>query len=60
MIADAYATAFMVLGVEKSKALLEQNPSIDGYLIYTGNDGEITTYITDGIAANIESADIQD
>lgn len=60
MIADAYATAFMVLGVEKSKALLEQNPSIDGYLIYSGNDGEITTYVTDGIAANIESTDIQD
>lgn len=55
MQADAYATAFMVLGVEKSKAILEENPSIDGYLIFSNESGGIDFFVTDGIAGNIES-----
>lgn len=54
MFADAYATAFMVLGVEKSISILEENPSIDAFLVFSGEDGELETFVTDGIAAKIE------
>jgi FAD:protein FMN transferase len=46
MTADAYATAFMVLGVEKSKLILDDQPKMDGYLIYVDNDNELTSYFT--------------
>lgn len=32
--ADAYATAFMVMGIEKSKEFLKNHPRIEAYLIY--------------------------
>ncbi|MCP9612324.1 FAD:protein FMN transferase [Coprobacter sp. LH1063] len=39
MTADAYATAFMVLGLEKSMLLAEQNKDIEAFFIYaTGVD----------------------
>lgn len=60
MIADAYATAFMVLGVEKSKAVLSKNKSLDAYLIYNGENGELSTYITEGIVDKLEKLDVQD
>ena len=37
--ADAYATAFMVMGVDKAKAVLEHHPELAAYLIYTGDGG---------------------
>ena len=60
MLADAYATAFMVLGVEKSKAVLNKNPSLDAFLVYSGEDGELATYATEGIASNVEMTNVQD
>jgi len=45
--ADAYATACMVLGVEGAKFLLEQNPELEGMLIFDEN-GKINTYSTQG------------
>jgi len=36
-IADAYATAFMVLGVDKSLKLAEKHPDLKVYLIYDDN-----------------------
>ncbi len=36
--ADAYATSFMVLGLDKSKEFLKKHPNIDVYLIY-GKEG---------------------
>ncbi|MEC7784182.1 MAG: FAD:protein FMN transferase [Bacteroidota bacterium] len=38
--ADAYATAFMALGFERSKKVLEQADAIDAYLLYTQSDGD--------------------
>lgn len=32
--ADAYATAFMVMGLDKAKEVLERNPDLMAYLIY--------------------------
>lgn len=37
--ADAYATAFMVLGKEKSMDVLKQQPDIKGFLIFDGSEG---------------------
>lgn len=53
MTADAYATAFMVMGVEKAKALLERNEELDAYLIYSNDAGEVVTYATEGIKGAI-------
>lgn len=48
MTADAYATAFMVMGVEKGKEFLKNHPHIEVYFIYTAPDGSIKTYYTKG------------
>lgn len=48
MTADALATACMVLGTEKAKALIEADPELDGLLIYSiGQDME--TWMSEGI-----------
>ena len=36
--ADAYATAFMVMGLDGAQAVLERNPDLMAYLIYD-NEG---------------------
>ncbi|MBB6460021.1 FAD:protein FMN transferase [Flammeovirga kamogawensis] len=47
MASDAYATAFMVAGVEKSIRIIESNPEIEAILIYDDN-GEMKNYISSG------------
>ena len=37
MLADAYATAFMVMGVDSVKSFLEVHPEIDAFLVYGEN-----------------------
>ena len=48
MTADAYATALMVMGVDKGKDYLKKHPKLDAYFIYTQTDGSIKTYYTKG------------
>ena len=50
LTANAYATAFMVMGVEKGKAYLKKHPKINVYFIYSGYDGSLQTYYTKGFA----------
>lgn len=38
--ADAYATAFMVMGLEKAKAILDKHPELMVYFIYSDKDGK--------------------
>jgi len=57
MIADAYATSFMVMGVEKAKEVLEKDDTLDAFLIYSREDGSIATFVTDGIKDRIEDYD---
>ena len=45
--ADAMATAFMVMGLEKSLEFLEKNPICEAYFIYN-QDGEYKTCSTEG------------
>ncbi len=47
--ADAYATAFMVMGLEKSREFLESNDHLEGFLIYSDETGEIKTFATEGV-----------
>jgi len=47
--ADAWATAFMVMGLEKGKKILESGNDLEAYFIYSGEDGSLETYITGGM-----------
>ena len=42
--ADAYATSFMVMGMEKAQKVLEKKPELMAYLIYTDKDGKLCTW----------------
>jgi thiamine biosynthesis lipoprotein len=48
MTSDAYATALMVMGVEKGKEFLADHPDIEAYLIYSAPDGSMKTFFTKG------------
>ena len=50
MSADAYATAFMVMGLERAKAFVEARPDLDAYFIYADSTGSYQTYMTEGMA----------
>ncbi|MCF0244250.1 MAG: FAD:protein FMN transferase [Bacteroidaceae bacterium] len=39
-VADAYATAFMVVGFEKAKEILDRHPEFMAYLIYSDDKGQ--------------------
>ena len=41
---DAYATAFMAMGLEKVKAFLENNPNVYVVLLYLDNEGNMREY----------------
>ena len=48
MTADAYATAFMVMGLEKLKAVLANDTTLNAYIIYD-DQGTLKTFATPGI-----------
>jgi FAD:protein FMN transferase len=60
MKADAYATAFMVLGTEKAKEILAKDSTLDAFLIYSGEHGELETYASPGIKSAIEILPMED
>lgn len=47
-LADAYATAFMAMGVERTKEVLKNLQEVDVYLIFSGPNGSISEYSTKG------------
>lgn len=49
MSADAYATAFMVMGLERAKAFVEARPDLDACFIYADSTGSYQTYMTEGM-----------
>ena len=51
--ADAYATAFMVLGLEKSKEILLSSNKLEALLIYSSDDGSLETFVTAGIKNHV-------
>jgi len=48
IIADAYATAFMVMGLNKAKIFLKTHPDIDVYLIYGKENNQYQTFASKG------------
>ena len=40
-MADAYATAFMVMGIDKAKALLQSNTRLKAYLIFSDKNNNM-------------------
>ena len=46
MFADGYATMFMVMGLEKSKAFLEKHPNMAVLLVYSNERNEELTFKT--------------
>lgn len=47
--ADAYATSFMVLGLDSAKAICNAHPELDAYFIYERKDGKMDIYLTNGM-----------
>lgn len=47
-VADAYATSFMALGLEKSKKLLKNLPNVEAYLTYSDSLNNHKVFITEG------------
>lgn len=54
--ADAWGTAFMVMGHERAIELLQQHPEIDAFLIYSNAEGKQETFATPGISPLIRIA----
>ena len=51
MTADAYATACMVLGLEESFKLIDSNPELEAYFIYSDSNGQLATKMTEKTAS---------
>lgn len=47
--ADAYATAFMVLGLDGARKVLQEHEEIQAYLIYADDQGENRVFMTQGM-----------
>lgn len=47
--ADAYATSFMVVGIEKSKEMLSKLKGIEVYFVYSNPQGEYEVYFSEGM-----------
>ncbi|MCY1633067.1 FAD:protein FMN transferase [Marinifilum sp. D737] len=53
MKADAYATAFMVLGLEKSVEIVQNDPELDAYFIYTDEKGALASFTSEKLKSQI-------
>ncbi|MDO5759833.1 MAG: FAD:protein FMN transferase [Bacteroidota bacterium] len=53
--ADGLATAFMVMGLEKSKAFLKQHKEYAAYLIYSDENGKMQTWQSDNFASYLNT-----
>lgn len=48
MTADAFATSFMVLGLEEAEKIVNQIDGLEAYFIYSGENGEMKTWFSEG------------
>ena len=53
-LADAWATTFMVMGLEKSKDLLKNETDIEACFIYSDEEGNIKTFFSKGFEMILE------
>ncbi len=47
--ADAYATAFMVVGIDKSKEFLKKLPGLEVYFVYSNSQGGYEIFYSEGM-----------
>jgi FAD:protein FMN transferase len=47
--ADAYDTAFFIMGLEKTKRFLLDKPGLDVYILFTDSMGKLSSFASDGI-----------
>lgn len=59
MTADAYATAFMAMGIEDSKLLLNSEPSLQVLFIYSVDTTRNEVYMTEGMSKLVKSVSNQ-
>jgi len=52
-VADAYATAFMVMGLEKAKQVLAENKDLAAYFIYTDEQNKTKVWYSDNIKSRM-------
>lgn len=52
-IADAYATSFMVMGLEGAKAVLQRHPELMAYLIYSDEKGNNAVWFSPSLRDKI-------
>ena len=43
-LADAYATAFMVMGVDSARQILQRHSNLSAFLIYADKEGKLATW----------------
>lgn len=53
-LADAYATSFMVMGLDAAKDFISKHQDIEAYLIYSAADGKLQTWQSNGFSKFIE------
>jgi len=53
-VADAYATSFMVMGLERAQKLLERHPELMAYLIYDTGKGDLAVWFSPSLQDKIE------
>lgn len=54
MTADAYATAFMVMGLDKAKKLLADQTELGALLIYSDSTGEMRIWSSESLSGSLE------
>ena len=53
MTADAFATAFMVLGMEDGIEIVREHPELEVYFIYADKDGKNQVYMSDNFQQHL-------
>ena len=51
--ADAYATSFMVMGLDKARKVLERHPELMAYFIYSDQDGQNAVWFSPSLKKKI-------
>ena len=47
MLSDAYATAFMAMGIKKSKEFVSLHPELKVYIVYSDKKGDWKTFLSE-------------
>ncbi len=53
-MADAYATAFMVMGLDEAKKVLAHTKGLDAFFIYTDQSGHYQTWCSEGLTKYVD------